>query len=155
MPIYAYSRLRSSCVKASSNIKLTNYVLASRTTVVHDECVGPHDAVRLILCEDGKYKFMVYEHLLKEGTVEMSVTNSELQALLEEMNDSYVSWNIQLFSISKQHCIKRVKLACWPPNTARDCDCAIWFRKESSSDADLCDRCVRLKWQLAARKKSD
>ena len=50
--------------------------------------------------------------------------------------------------------IKRVKLACWPPDTARDIECAVWFRKESSSHSDLCDRCVRLKWQLAALKKS-
>ena len=50
--------------------------------------------------------------------------------------------------------IKRVKLACWLPDTARDIECAVWFRKESSSHSDLCDRCVRLKWQLAARKKS-
>ena len=49
---------------------------------------------------------------------------------------------------------KRVKLACWPPDTARDIECAVWFRKESSSRSDLCDRCVRLKWQQAARKKS-
>ena len=50
--------------------------------------------------------------------------------------------------------IKRVKRACWSPDTARDIDCAIWFRKESSRHSDTCDRYVRLKWQLAARKKS-
>lgn len=154
-----YNHLRSSSVKASSNNKLASYVVASRTTLVDDECVGPHDAVRLVVCENGKYKFMVYEHLLKEGTVEVSGTNSELEALLKEMNDS--CWGVcrgiadySQYQSSIGYDIKRVKSACWPPNTARDCECAIWFRKESSSHSDLCDRCVRLKWQLAARKKS-
>ena len=87
-----YSHLRSNSVKASSNNKLTNYVIASRNTIIDDECVGPHDAARLIMCEDGKHKFMVYEYLLKEGTVQVSVTNPELQALLEEMNDS--CWDV-------------------------------------------------------------
>lgn len=111
------------------------------------------------MCEDGKHKFMVYEYLLKEGSVQVSVTNPELQALLEEMND--FCWdvcrgvaNYSQYQSSIGYDIKRVKLACWPPNTARDIECAIWFKMESSSHSDPCDRCVRLKWQLAARKKS-
>ena len=87
-----YSHLRSNCVKASANNKLTNYAIASRSTIIDDEHVGPHDAIRLIMSEDGKYKFMVYEHLLKDGTMQMSLTNSELQAVLEEMNDS--CWSV-------------------------------------------------------------
>ena len=150
-----YSHLRSNCVKASAN-KPTDYAIASRSTIVD---VEPHDAIRLIMSEDGKYKFMVYEHLLKDGTMQMSLTNSELQAVLEEMNDS--CWSVcrgiadySQYQSSIGYDIKRVKLACWPPDTARDIECAVWFRKESSSRSDLCDRCVRLKWQLAARKKS-
>ena len=33
-----------------------------------------YDAAQLIMCKDGKYKSMVYEHLLNEGTVQESVT---------------------------------------------------------------------------------
>ena len=131
-----YSHLKSSSVKALSNNKLTNYVIASRNTIIDDECVGPHDVARLIMCEDGKHKFMVYEYLLKEGTVQVSVTNPELQALLEEMND--FCWdvcrgvaNYSQYRSSIGYDIKRVKLACWPPNTARDIECAIWFKMES------------------------
>ena len=32
--------------------------------------------------------------------------------------------------------------------------CAIWYRKERSSQSDVCDQCLRFKWTLAARKKS-
>ena len=60
-----YSHLRSNCVKASANNKLTNYAIASRSTIIDDERVGPHDAIRLIMSEDGKYKFMIYEHCLR------------------------------------------------------------------------------------------
>ena len=56
----------------------------------------PFTVARLIVCEDGKFKFMVYEHILKEGTMQVSLTNSELQSVLREMNDSCwsVSWSV-------------------------------------------------------------
>ena len=53
-----YSRLKSSNMKASSNNKVTNYIIASRSIVINNECVGPHNTVRLITCEDGKCKFI-------------------------------------------------------------------------------------------------
>ena len=79
-------------MKASANSKLTNYAIVSRSTIIiDDERVGPHDAIRLIMSEDGKYKIMVYEHLLKDDTMQISLANSELQAVLEKMNDSCLS----------------------------------------------------------------
>ena len=47
-----------------------------------------------------------------------------------------------------------MKPSCWLPDTVRDCECAIWHRKERSNQSDVCDRCVKLKWQLVACKKS-
>ena len=47
-----------------------------------------------------------------------------------------------------------MKLSCWRPDRARDSECAIWYRKKGSRQSDLCDKCVKLKWQLVARKKS-
>ena len=87
-----YSHLKSSSVKASANNKLTNYVIVTRSTIIDDGCIGPHDAVGLIMCEDGKFKFMVYEHLFKEGTMQVTLTNPELQSVLGEMNDS--CWSV-------------------------------------------------------------
>ena len=87
-----YSHLRSSSVKALASNKLANYVIVTRSTITDDGCIGPHDAVRLIVCEDRKFKFMVYEHLLKEGTIQVSLTNPELQSALREMNDS--CWSV-------------------------------------------------------------
>ena len=33
--------------------------------MIDDECIGPHDGVRLIVHDDGNYKIIVYEHLLQ------------------------------------------------------------------------------------------
>ena len=59
-----YSHLRSNYVKASAN-KLTNYAIASTSTIIDDEHVGPHDGIRLIMSEDGKYKFMIMSTCLR------------------------------------------------------------------------------------------
>ena len=58
-----------------------------RCTMIDDECIGPHDCVPLIMY-DGRYKFMVYEHQLKEGAIQPTAQCSEVTSLLAQMNDS-------------------------------------------------------------------
>ena len=48
-----YSHVTCSSTKASSSNKLTNYILATRSTMIDNECIGPHDAMRLVAREDG------------------------------------------------------------------------------------------------------
>ena len=60
---------------------------------------------------------MVYEHLFKEGTMQVTLTNPELQSVLGEMNDSCWSvcrgvCNYSQYRSSIGYDIKRVKLAC-------------------------------------------
>lgn len=62
--------------------------------------------------------------------MQVTLTNPELQSVLGEMNDACWSvcrgvCNYSQYKSSIGYDIKRVKLACWPPDTARDNDCAI------------------------------
>lgn len=153
-----YDRLKCCRVKAAKDNKLADYLVASRRTMIDDERIGPHDGVRLIVYDDGRYKFLVYEHLLKEGTIQPMV-QIEVTSLLAQMNDSRWTMCPGITEYSQYKCaigydIHRVKICCWPPDRARDCECAIWYRKEGSRQSDLCEKCVRLKWQLVARRKS-
>lgn len=127
--------------------------------MIDDDSIGPHDGVRLIMCEDGKFKFMVYEYVLKEGAIGTSMRCSEIVPLLAQMTDS--SWVVcpgiadySQYRSAIRYDINWVNSSCCPPNTARDCECVIWYRKEKPSDGDTCDRCRRLKWQLIVHKKS-
>ena len=152
----AYNHLKATQTKAVSNNKLTDYAIVTRSTMIDDECIGPHDAVRLILSEDRRYKFMVYENVVKEGT---AVNDREIHDLLAEMNDNTLVvcqgiTNYQQYRSSIGYDINRVKLCGWPPNTARDIECALWHRKGALTSSDMCNRCSRLSWQLAARKKT-
>ena len=110
--------------------------------MIDEECIGPHDGMQLIVCDDGKYKFMVYEYLLKEGTVGTSMKHSEVVSLLAQMNDS--SWVVcpgiaeySQYRSAIGYDINRVKSSCWPPNTDRDCEYAIWYRNDKPSRYDI------------------
>ena len=41
----------------------------------------------------------------------------------------------------------------WPPDTARDCECSIWYVKRPTRRSQLCEKCTSLKWHLSARKR--
>ena len=152
----AYSHLKGTQTKAVSNNKLTDYAIVTRSTMIDDECIGPHDAVRLFFSEDRRYKLMVYENVVKEGT---AVDDSEMHDLLAEMNDDSMVvcqgiTDYQQYRSSIGYDINRVKLCSWPPNTARDIECAFWHKKCTLTSSGMCNRCSRLNWQLAARKKT-
>ena len=40
----------------------------------------------------------------------------------------------------------------WPPNTARDYECTVFYEKSSTQKTALCKKCTSLKWRLSARK---
>ena len=151
-----YSHLKGTLTKAVSNNKLTDYAIITRSTMIDDEYIGPHDAVRLILSEDRRYKLMIYENVVKEGT---ALEDSEIHDLLAEMNDNSLVvcqgiTNYQQYRSSIGYDINQIKLCSWPPNRARDVECALWHRKGALTSSDMCNRCSRLNWQLAARKKT-
>lgn len=41
----------------------------------------------------------------------------------------------------------------WPPNTACDAQCQIWYHKSDTNQSDLCMACTQLKWKLTACKR--
>ena len=79
-----YNHLKATQTKATHN-KLTDYDIVTRSTMIDDECIGPHDEVRLILSESKSYKFTVYENVFKEGR---ALDDIEMRGLLAEMNDN-------------------------------------------------------------------
>ena len=48
--------------------------------------------------------------------------------------------------------LKRVVMSKWPPDTARDYECTVFYEKSSTRKTQLCKKCVSLKWCLSARK---
>ena len=40
----------------------------------------------------------------------------------------------------------------WPPDTARDYECTVFYEKSFTQKTPLCKKCVSLKWRLSARK---
>ena len=47
--------------------------------------------------------------------------------------------------------LKRVVMSEWPPDTARDYECTVFYEK-TTQKTPLCKKCVSLKWHLSARK---
>lgn len=60
--------------KSTSPSKLYSYLLITRKLKAYDEEVGSHDALRLVIAEDGQYKLMTYEKTLDTGTVSTPFT---------------------------------------------------------------------------------
>ena len=56
-----YDRLKCCSVKAAKDNKLTDYLIASRRTMIDYKRIGPHDGARLIMYEDGRYKTVLCE----------------------------------------------------------------------------------------------
>lgn len=90
---------------------------------------------------------MVYEHLLKEGAVKVSVTNPELLALLEEMNDSWMMCRgVANYSRSIGYDIKSLSLPV-----------GLQIQQEKLSVQfgwNSVQVTLQFKWQLGACKKS-
>ena len=64
-----YQHFGLSEVKAVSG-NISNYVVVCNTMKVDHELIGPHDAVRLVVNYNGKYKLLVYEKVLEHDEVD-------------------------------------------------------------------------------------
>ena len=53
----------------------------------YDDDMGPYDAVRLVVEEDGGYKFLIYDKLLEENTVQAPFPASSIILSLDKMAD--------------------------------------------------------------------
>jgi hypothetical protein len=108
-------------VKAVSGNMVSNYVVICNTMKVDHELIGPHDAVRLVVNSNGKYKLYVYEKMLEDGEVDCR----RIDDVLSRMNES--SWivcpGVHDYSSYKGtigYDVKGARPCSWPPNVARD-----------------------------------
>ena len=149
-----YQHLGLSEVKAVSGNMISNYVVVCNTMKVDHELIGPHDAVRLVVNYNGKYKLLVYEKVLEDGEVDCR----RIDDVLSRMNES--SWIVcpgvhdcSSYKGTIGYDIKGAKPCSWPPNVARDVECQLWYHKDAKQQSNLCKACTQLKWKLSARKK--
>jgi len=125
--------------KLTSPSKLYSYLLITRKLKAYDE-VEPHDALWLVIAEDGQYKLMTYEKALETGTVSTPFT----VAILARLGDA--EWevcpgvkNYLAYKSSIGYDLSRVSMWCWPPDTARDTKCGILYAKHSTRKSPTCE----------------
>ena len=149
--------LETSVVTAEESNKLHRYLIVTRKPKVFDDVVGPHDAVRLLVEENGHYRLLLYEKTEAEGTVQPPFTLSSIP-VLHQLDDAQwvICPGVKLYSSFQAtigYDIKRVVKTNWPPDTARDCQCNVWHRKSHSKKTCMCDKCSLLQLHLSARKR--
>ena len=124
----------------------------------YDDDMGPYDAVRLVVEEDGSYKLLVYDKLLEENTVQAPFSSSSVIVPLDRLANR--TWTVcpgikgySAYKTSIGYDLKRAVTDNCPPNSARDCECTIVYDQLSTRKSLLCSSCISLKWQLTKRKK--
>ena len=134
-----YQHLVVENVRAATGNTVTNYLIVSRKLKVDHSVIGPHDAVRLVVSFEGKYKFVVYENIVEEG----DVGGPNMCNILSHMNEP--SWIVcpgvteyNSFKNVIGYNVKGVSACSWPPDTARDTECQVWYHNSASQQSDLC-----------------
>ena len=152
-----YPKLEAVVVTAEAPSKLERYLLITRKLKAYDEEVGPHDALRLTVAESGQYKLMAYEKPLEEGTIQTPFGVSSLPILGKLGSAEWlVCPGVKGYSTYKScigYDLRRVTASCWPPDSARDCECCVFYARNHTRKTAMCDKCTLLKWRLAARKR--
>ena len=154
---YRDKKVDVSITTAKANNELRRYLVVSRRTKAFDEDMGPHDSIKLVVQEDGKYKLSSLDKCLEEGMAKLPLAGSDLSQAIERLcNEKWiVSPGIKPYSTYKKsigYDLKRVVMSEWPPDTARDYECTVFYEKSTTQKTPLCKKCVSLKWRLSARK---
>ena len=97
---------------------------------MYDEVLGPHDALWLLVGEDGNYRCSSYEKPWSSAPNPVK----QYTPILDKLGD--VQWIIcpgvkaySSFKASIGYDIKRAASVNWPPDTAQDYECSIWYVK--------------------------
>ena len=138
---------------------LQRYVVVSRRIKAFDESVGPYDSLRLVVEEGGEFRLLSHDKSLVEGVVTLPIvpTSNFHEAVEKLANEKWaVCPGVKDYSTYKSsigYDLKRVMTSCWPPDSARGCECPVLYEKRSTRKSALCSKCTSLKWRLAARKR--
>ena len=148
--------------------KLQRLLVVTRKLQSYHVKLGPYDAVKLVLEDDGKYRLYVYDNVVEEGMIADRSCHRVVQTskllLMELMNKlaDHQLWiacpgiaeysNFQ-DSIGYNH--KDVVLVNFPPNSARSYQCPILYQNMGRKrSCDICQKCTSLKWDLQKRKRT-
>ena len=79
----SYSSLIAQSVTAEVGVNtLRNFLVVSRKVKSYNHQIGPYDAMKLVVKEDGCYILLVFDQSIEEGTVQTPLSSSSiLQAL--------------------------------------------------------------------------
>ena len=103
---YRDKKVDASIVMAEANNELHRYLIASRRTKAYDEDMGPHDSLKLVVEEDGKYKL---SSRLKEGIAKLPFASSDMSRAIDRLCDEkwiFLSWNKAILNVQEQYRIR-------------------------------------------------
>ena len=84
--------------------KVKQFLVISSKVKCYDEQLGPYDALRLIICEDCKYRLLGYDKTLKENLIVNPLPSSCIVQSMDKLSDN--SWTaclgIQGYTIYKE-----------------------------------------------------
>ena len=138
--------------------RIQNFLIVTRKLKSYDDDIGPYDAVRLVVNEDGCYRLLAHDSLLEDSTISTPFHTSSVVDILNKLSDCtwVVCLGIKGYSVyhtSIGYHLNRVVLKKCIPDTARDHECAIMYQQQSRRCSPVCSKCMSLKWQLARRKR--
>lgn len=170
-----YSTLEAQLVKAETELnKVRKFVIVSRKLKCFDPKIGPYDAIKVIVKEDGRFSLQAYDKVIEEGNVEQPFASSYafmsvLQRMANPLQVIHVCKGIHDYSSyqvnTESESSRRVVIAHCPPNSCRDIHCPIMYEKTEEKTksskrksgevgvCSCCSHCQSLKWQLTRRKR--
>uniref|UniRef100_A0A1X7UZT1 Uncharacterized protein n=1 Tax=Amphimedon queenslandica TaxID=400682 RepID=A0A1X7UZT1_AMPQE len=124
----------------------------------YEDSIGPYDALRLVVTDNGSYKFFIYDSVIEDSVVTVPFENSSVIATLNKLADC--SWivcpGIKGYSVYKDSIgfhLKSVIINNYPPDSVRHQKCNIMYHQLSAKSSSVCSDCLTLKWQLTTRKR--
>ena len=130
--------------------------MVSRKVKCYDHKIGPYDAMKLVVKEDGCYVLLVCDESVEESTVQTPLSSSSILQALNKLADQtwIVCPGVNSYSVYKAsigYDLNRVVMVNFPPNSARDSECTVLY--QCTSNKKRCSKCCSLKWQLSRRKR--
>ena len=139
----AYSSLNLQLIKAEVEAnKLKEFLVVVPNLRCYDSKIGPYDAMKVVVKEDGAFSLLVLDKALEEGIVEHPLSSSQIVPVLNTLADQskVVCRGIQNYSAFKAsigYDVSRAVLVNCPPDSVRDVDCTIIYKPTSSKTRSI------------------
>lgn len=91
----SYSSLNADVVTADTGKnKIQTFLMVTRKLKSYDEDIGPYDAVRLVVNEDGCFRLLVHDSLLEDSRITNPLQKSSVVDVLDKLADC--TWTVCL-----------------------------------------------------------